>query len=149
MIIHPAPAPVSFIHEDKLPAVEAASAAYLSFMPEYFKDKVYLFNSIRKKVSEKLLVDIHQIYVCGSTQFGFSYIKNKEFIPGESDLDLAIISASLFSRYYGAAIEATNGFTDLRKFKSNEQANLFFTGISRHGMIRPNSLPRGYGGLSL
>lgn len=142
MGIRLAPSPVSFIHETKLPASDAAAAAFLSFMPDYFKDKVYLLHGIRRKVATKFSIDAHQIYVCGSSQLGYSYIKQKEFTPKESDLDLAIISSTLFSKYFSIAIKETNGFSDLIKFENQTQSSSFFSYISRYGMIRPDLFPR-------
>lgn len=125
-----------------MPPYEAASAAFFSFLPEYFKDKVYLFNKIRSSIATKFSLEIHNVYVCGSAQFGHSYFKNTAFVPGGSDLDVAIISSTLYARYYDYALEITDGFSDLTKF-SNEDKDRFMELIRRKGMLRPDLGPNG------
>jgi hypothetical protein len=144
LALPPVPAAVAFIQDSAVRPQLASSAAYLSFMSTYFSDKVLILHSIRQKIAEKLSVAAHQIYVCGSAQFGYSYVKDRAFQEKISDLDMAIISPQLFAKYYDAATNATEAFSDQRKFSDPEQRDQFFQYISKKGMLRPDLLPRCY-----
>jgi hypothetical protein len=139
----PVPPPVSFIQANAVPAHEAAAAAFLSFSPEYFKDKVYLLHEIKKKIATRFSIETQNVCVCGSAQFRYSYIKKREFSNEDSDLDLAIISPRLFSKYYSVALYETDGFKDLTKFNDQTESSSFFSYVSRRGMLRPDMLPNG------
>ena len=135
--------PVQFIQDARVHPYQAASAAFLSFLPDYFKDKVYLLNRIRNAIATKFSLEIHSICICGSAHLGYSYFKNTPFEPGRSDLDVAIISSALFARYYDYALDATDGFANLTKFASSEEKDRFLALLTRKGMLRPDLAPRG------
>lgn len=137
------PASVHFIQDKKLAAYDAASAAFCSFLPEFFKDKVLLLNKIRSEVATRFAIAIRNVNVCGSAQFGHSYFKQTDFQRGISDLDIAIVSPYLYARYFDVALQVTSGFSDLTKFPSPENAKQFFGLIQKKGMIRPDLGPQG------
>ncbi|WP_427833327.1 hypothetical protein ACQP4G_09605 [Actinobacillus pleuropneumoniae] len=58
------------------------------------EDKFYDF---RKAIADKWNIIYHEIYITGSAKLGFSFFKNKLF-DNDSDIDVAIISNSLFDR---------------------------------------------------
>lgn len=50
-------------------------------------------------VSRKFKVPFKAIAISGSGQLGYSYPKKRDFVVGESDLDLAIIDSKVFQTY--------------------------------------------------
>src|SRR5687768_8872267 len=71
---------------------------------------------ILNSVSEHFGVPFRSIYIAGSVQTGYSYFKKRDFVPKDSDLDLAIVDPRLYQRYAEIAYRQTNGFNDLTRF---------------------------------
>lgn len=95
-------------------------------------------------VSEHFQVPFRGIYVAGSVQTGYSYFKDRDFVPKESDLDLAIVDSRLFQKYAEISFAHTNGYDDLTRFpvrNGTNQASSFKDYISR-GYFRPDLMPQ-------
>lgn len=124
---------------------QVSELIFLAGQPAYFADKVDLLYEIKQAVASRFNVPLHQILMCGSAHLGCSIHKDRAFTAGTSDLDVAIISPALFSSLHAKVIEATNSFTDLRKFDRREGISTkdeFVRYVSERGMIRPDLLPR-------
>jgi len=134
---------IDFIETKKVAVYEATSAAFFSYMPAYFSDKVLLLNKIRSEIANKYSIGIQSVVICGSAQIGYSYIKGRKFNLGESDLDVAIISTQLFARYYDIALEETQGFRNQTKFDSPRDRDRFFDLLKSKGMLMPELGPAG------
>lgn len=94
-------------------------------------------------VSQRFGVPFRCIYITGSVQTGYSYFKARDFIPAESDIDLAIVDTILFRRYCEIVFEETKGYTDLTKFPTKagtNSANSFRNYIAK-GYLRPDLMP--------
>jgi hypothetical protein len=124
---------------------QVSELVFLAGPSNYFSDKIDLLYEIKEFIASRYKVPLHQILVCGSAHLGCSVHKDQNFIAGSSDLDLAIISPTLFSWFHANVIEATNSFTDLRKFDRRSGISTkdeFVRYVSERGMIRPDLLPR-------
>ena len=91
-------------------------------------------------VSSKFSVPFRDIYIVGSTQTGYSYFKGRDFLPEESDLDLAIVNADVFKRYSEIAFKTTNGFSDLTLFRDLTAYKSYSSYIVK-GYLRPDLMP--------
>ncbi len=84
------------------------------------------------------------IQVAGSSKTGFSYFKKKEFVPGNSDLDIAIIDSNLFFYYAQLVFQETIGFKNLSNFGRTEQGESKFEIYKDYlirGIFRPDLMP--------
>ncbi len=98
---------------------------------------------ILNNVSEHFNVPFRSIYISGSFQTGYSYFKDRDFVLGGSDLDLAIVDARLFQKYAEISFRKTNGYSNLTSFPVKDgisKANSFKDYISR-GYFRPDLMP--------
>lgn len=130
----------------KLEPREIVRQIYISFPTYAFEDNRELEFEILNEISNFFRIPFHVIQVVGSAKTGTSYFKNREFIIGESDLDIAIISPELYLRYMEITFVHTKGFVDLQGFynkpgKSNvAQLRNFKNNLSK-GMFRPDLMP--------
>lgn len=100
---------------------------------------------IMNTVCEHFNLPFSSIKIAGSAQTGHSYIKSRDFTPGVSDLDLAIISSSLFQHYSQEIYWLTDRYTDLKRFPRKggiSVANDFRYYLSA-GQLRPDLMPEG------
>jgi hypothetical protein len=98
---------------------------------------------ILDEVRAQFKVPFSSIRVAGSAQLGFSCYQNRDFIPQESDLDIAIISQSLFQSYSEFVYGVTKRYSDLTGFgrtvgQSNAQQ---FRSNLGNGYFRPDLMP--------
>ena len=100
--------------------------------------------NMKERVAKFFDVKYSEVSFAGSAQVGFSPHKNRLFIPGSSDLDVACISADLYQKGWSDSITATRAFTDYTKFSglSPSDIDLYKQGILRRGMIRVEVMPR-------
>jgi len=61
-------------------------------------------------------IPISSIHVAGSAKIGRSVHKGRDFLPGKSDLDIAIVDMRLFSRYMEHVCGVSKNYTDLTRF---------------------------------
>lgn len=123
---------------------DISEIVFLTEYSDYFATRGELLHSIRKLVSAEFSLSTRDILVCGSAHVGYSIFKQREFIPGTSDLDLGIISPVLFSKMVEQVIDLTRGYTDLTAFDRRNGVNLkdeFVRYVAEKGMIRPDLLP--------
>ena len=136
---------LALMKRSQRPDRQVSELVFLAGQSKYFGDKTELLYEIKNAVASRYNIPLHQILVCGSAHLGCSVHKDQDFLAGSSDLDLAIISPDLFSWLHGKVIEATNSFTDLRKFERRAGLSTkdeFARYVSERGMIRPDLLPR-------
>lgn len=91
---------------------------------------------IREVVCEKFLVEFNDVIFVGSGRLGFSLKPDKRYMPfdDDSDIDLAIVSSSLFEKIWQEAYLYKKSEADWPK------SNIFFKYLSG-GWIRPDKLP--------
>ena len=99
---------------------------------------------ITNSIANQFKVSLSSIQVVGSAKTGYSYYKNKEFIEGESDLDISIVSKDLFIKYLEIVLIETKGFKDLSMFGRNKDGKSNFESYRFYinkGIFRPDLMP--------
>jgi hypothetical protein len=111
----------------------------------YFADKKDLYFEIRDKISRILHVDPLEIKVCGSAYWGYRFSSGAAFSPGSSDLDIGIVSSTLFCRYMSEIRDLTKNFTDQTFFPQGQKSvsafELFRDYAFKKGIINPSNTP--------
>lgn len=121
---------------------ELARKIYLSYptfaLIEYKEEQFEILNSI----SRHFKIPITSVQVSGSAKIGYSLTekKDREFIPGESDLDIAIIDANLYQKYVEIVFTKTNCYSDRTKFSQPGDAEWYIKCLSQ-GIFRPDLMP--------
>ncbi|MES2267875.1 MAG: hypothetical protein V4520_14025 [Bacteroidota bacterium] len=93
-----------------------AKKLYLSYYTEVFKNNEDKEFYIKNSISKEFDIPFSSIAISGSSKTGLSFFKDKLFVPGESDLDIAIISLPLFNKFSEISNEVTKGYSDLSTF---------------------------------
>jgi hypothetical protein len=120
-----------------------ARKIYLSYFTEVFKENEDKEFYIKNSISKQFDIPFSSIAVSGSSKTGLSFFKDKLFVPGKSDLDIAIISLPLFNKFSETANSVTNGYTDLSPFpmyKGNQTNGQFKYNLVK-GYINPFFMP--------
>lgn len=136
---------LSLMKTSTRPERQISELVFLVGQSKYFSDKTDLLYEIKRTVATHYDLPLHQILICGSAHLGCSIHKDRNFVAGTSDLDLAIVSSTLFASIHSKVIEATRSFTDLRRFDRRDGISTkdeFARYVSERGMIRPDLLPR-------
>ncbi|WP_149737345.1 hypothetical protein [Rhizobium sp. RU20A] len=124
-----------------------AGAIFLSNYPSCFVGKEEHWHAIRLRIATNFSIEVSNVRLTGSGHLGASAFKSTIFDEKKSDLDIAIISPALFSRYLTWVILETKSFTRLSAFPrlSDGRSGLeeFKLYVSQKGMIRPDLLPAG------
>lgn len=117
---------------------------YITYPPDFFVGNEDLQFDIFDEISKKFKVPLSAVRVAGSAHLGYSFHKKRPFITGESDLDIAIISAELFQRYLEICYEESNGFSpdQFRKDDQGRSTRNQFLNYSGRGIIRPDLMPK-------
>jgi hypothetical protein len=105
-----------------------------------FKEYKAVGFQILNSIAQKFRVPLGCVKIAGSSQTGFSPFKNREFLFGQSDLDIAIVSPPLFQRYSEIVCDITNGYKDLTKFEDQKKAEQFRQNLEL-GFFRPDLMP--------
>lgn len=124
--------------------MDVSCELYLYKFPEAFKNNEDVGFDILKEVSCFFGTPFSTIFVAGSAQLGYSSVNGKPFIAGDSDLDIAIISPTLYQHYFELVHHKTKSFTDLMKFRrtsNGEDPSEMFRSYLLKGMIRPDLFP--------
>lgn len=98
---------------------------------------------ILNEISEKLRIPLTTIHVVGSAKTGKSFHQKTDFIPGTSDLDIAIVDSQLFTKYLDIAFRISEGYSNKTKFPVNVNGSTykeFVVNISK-GIFRPDLMP--------
>lgn len=121
-----------------------AEKLYLSYSTEAFNNQEDEEFYIRKKISLKFNTPFTSVQVCGSSKTGISFFKEKLFLEGKSDLDIAIISLQLFNTISEKVNEITNGYSDLSGFTwyRGDRCDKIFKNNLAKGYINPYFMPK-------
>ena len=122
---------------------EIARKIYLSYNTEIFRNNQDAEFYIKNEISRKFEIPFSSVEIVGSSKTGISFIKEKKFEVGKSDLDIAIICFPLYLKFSEIAHETTKGYTDLSAFplyKGERKDKQFIAGISK-GYINPFFMP--------
>lgn len=126
----------------------AADIALLTTEPFIHRDyRDHLFQ-IYEEVSRYLVVPTRSVMLTGSAFTGRSYLKDKPFSPGESDLDLAVVDRDLFRELLLCAARATRYFRDQTPFSAlsadstgSQTFGAFRKYAFNRGILRPELMP--------
>ncbi len=120
-----------------------ARKIFLTYPTKIFTGSEDLGFEICNVVSCFFKIPINHIQFSGSGKVGYSYFKNREFIPGKSDLDIAIVDLQLFNKYSEIVYGITKGFTDLTKFPTKDDTSVYHQYLRTlvRGFFRPDLMP--------
>lgn len=125
-----------------IPYSEIVREVYLSYPTFSFADLPKKEFLIKNAISNKFGLDIFSIHFGGSAKTGESYHKDSKFCAGKSDLDAAIISSGLFTKYLEITCEITKNFSDLTSFKIKSTQVEIFRSYLQRGVLIPEFMPQ-------
>lgn len=85
-----------------------------------FNENLNAADDILNRVSLEFNIPINDILVCGSAKIGFSLYKNTSYVPGVSDLDLAIINNHLYCNIFNKILSETRNYSKRDLFSGNK-----------------------------
>jgi hypothetical protein len=96
---------------------------------------------IKSDIAARYSMQFRSVVFTGSSQLGFSPHKDRLFVPGRSDLDVACIDSNLYQRMWSVISRVTYGFSDMSKFVNEYHAESMKDHILKRGMILFDFLP--------
>lgn len=129
----------------KKPYNEIVRKVYLAYPTKAFvgdEERQYL---IMNEISCFFEIPIMSIQIAGSAKTGRSFHKQRDFNPGDSDLDVAIIDPSLFQKYMEIVFKDTKGYTDRTGFQIRDgksTADEYIAYLTK-GIFRADLMPSG------
>lgn len=127
------------------PYVDIARKIFLVYPTKVFVGNEEQQYAITNEIARHFDIPITSIQVAGSAKTGRSFFQQRDFVPGSSDLDIAIIDARLFSKYMEIVYSETRGYTDKTRFSIRANRSTFdeyLTYLSK-GIFRPDLMPAG------
>jgi hypothetical protein len=120
-----------------------ARRLYLYDFASVFGGKEARGFAIADAVCAHFNVPFTSVKITGSAQTGYSYFKSRDFIPGDSDLDIAIIDAVLFKEWSEKTYWLTQAYTDFSNFPRKEGVSVAqdFRNYLSAGYFRPDLMP--------
>jgi hypothetical protein len=90
-------------------------------------------------------IPITTIHVAGSAKTGRSFHQNLDFVPGASDLDVAIIDARLFIKYSEIVYSRSKRYSDQSLFPVKEGKSTYeeYASYLLRGIFRPDLMTTG------
>jgi hypothetical protein len=129
---------------------EMARKLYLSYPTCVLAEDPETEYSIRNRFALLYNIPLASVQIIGSAKTGFSLIKNSEFQPQTSDLDVAIIDPRIFQQFWEDAYETSRGFEATRFQDPLKDGALLvgggqkrFIAYLQRGIIAPDFLPSG------
>lgn len=108
----------------------------------YFSEKSDLYLDIKDRIAGHTKLPLSMIRVCGSAYWGKSFTTEKDFSPGVSDLDVALVSDQLFVRALSEVRIKTFNFTNLTLFPTTGAPEIFQDYAYKKGIIRIDQMPK-------
>lgn len=126
------------------PQIDISRKIYLCYPTNVFKGKEELEFEILNAISSNFCVPFNSVQVAGSAKTGYSYHQQREFVAGESDLDVAIIDLCLFTKYCESVYKITNGYSNRSNFPLKDGRSTYeqFLNSLASGMFRPDLMPK-------
>ena len=124
---------------------EIARKVFLTYPTSAFIGHEERQYEILNDVASYFRVPITCIHVAGSAKIGHSIHKKTAFVPGQSDLDLAVIDAPLFTCYLEIGLRLSKGYSDGTAFPSRDIGSTqdeYLRYLAR-GIFRPDLMPIG------
>jgi hypothetical protein len=122
-----------------------ARKIYLTYPTHAFVGEEERQYVIVDSIADFFSVPINAVQVAGSAKTGHSFHKSSVFVPGCSDLDVAIIDSGLYSKYMERVCAITRGYKDRSKFPVSQKSSTVDTYLSylSRGIFRPDLMPMG------
>lgn len=95
---------------------EIARKIFLTYPTHAFVGNEELQYSVYNEIAIFFDIPISAVHVAGSAKIGKSIHKGRDFMPGTSDLDIAIIDMRLFTRYMEHVCKISKNYSDLTQF---------------------------------
>lgn len=113
--------------------------------PAVFNGNEDAYYEFRKRIANKFGISFHEVFITGSAKLGFSPHKNKLF-DYDSDIDVAIISATLYDRIMSFIHDYQMGLRENRKAVTYEELKGYhrFLEYGAIGWMRPDLLPTSF-----
>lgn len=119
---------------------------YISFgTPYIFQHDETIYLELKETIAKKFSVHPDGIKMVGSAKLGFSISPKKIWRPihDESDIDMVIISSTLFDEYWQELFEFNNIENTIRSKEEDELYREFIDYLFK-GWIRPDKFPFKY-----
>lgn len=109
--------------------------------PYIFSGNTGLYSQLKSKISEHFSIEITKIFMVGSAKLGFSIARKKLWknFDDNSDIDMVIISESVFDCFWQELSDLSNSFY-ARSEQDEKKYNSFLKYFFR-GWIRTDFLP--------
>ena len=120
-----------------------ARKEFLTDNAVYFADKKDLYLAVKDDISTDLNIPLSLIRICGSAYWGKSFVEERDFVPGDSDLDVALIDQMLYVQCLSEVRQMTRNFSNLTAFSGGANVPLLFQDYAyKKGIIRTDVMPR-------
>ncbi|PKO24870.1 MAG: hypothetical protein CVU35_07065 [Betaproteobacteria bacterium HGW-Betaproteobacteria-8] len=122
-----------------------ARKVYLMLPTHAFKDAYDIQLDLFSEISSFVDIPISSIHIIGSAKTGISLVKGTTFSSEKSDIDIAIVDPSLYTKKFEHSFQISNGWKNLSTFSANpvDAANKrkqFLDYLDR-GVFCPNCMP--------
>lgn len=113
--------------------------------PMVFNGDEDAYYEFRKRIANKFEINFHEVFITGSAKLGFSPFKNKLF-DLDSDIDVALISATLYDRIMSFIHDYQMELRENRKAVSDRELMRYhqFLEYGAIGWMRPDLLPTSF-----
>jgi hypothetical protein len=127
------------------PYNEIVRKVFLTYPTKVFVGHEDLQYQILNTVAEHFQIPITSVQVAGSAKIGYSVHKKRDFTPGHSDLDLALIDTHLFSYFLSQGMSLSKGYTDGSSFLVRDGVSTQdeYLRYLTKGIFRPDLMPTG------
>lgn len=126
-----------------LPYNEIVRKVYLAYPTKALIGDEERQYQILNEISCFFNIPIMSIQVAGSAKTGRSFHKQRDFQPGNSDLDIAIIDGELYKKYMEEIFTITKGYTDKSGFplKNGKSTSEEYISYLTKGIFRADLMP--------
>lgn len=113
--------------------------------PAVFAGDEDAFYSFRRRIADKFGIHFHEVFITGSAKLGFSPHKRKVF-DLDSDIDVALISSSLYDRIMASIHDYQMELRENRKAVTYDEIRGYhkFLEYGAIGWMRPDLLPTSF-----
>jgi hypothetical protein len=113
--------------------------------PAVFAGNEDTYYSFRRRIADKFAINFHEVFITGSAKLGFSPHKKKLF-DLESDIDVALISSTLYDRIMSSIHDYQMELRENRKAVTYEEIRGYhkFLEYGAIGWMRPDLLPTSF-----
>lgn len=113
--------------------------------PTIFRDLEDNYYEFRKRIADRFSINFHEVFITGSAKLGFNP-RTRRLFSYESDIDVAIVSLSLFDRIMGTIHDFQMQLREDRRAITDRDLRMYhkFLEYSAIGWMRPDLLPTSF-----